>query len=105
MSGLITASETTKGKPSLLDKNHYSYVKNGEGSGLQNHWRCANRQCEATLKTRKSTGNLVGDNLPSHSHGNQLLKQKAKETEAVVVSQLLFCYLSHFKVGENLSLV
>ena len=34
MSGLITASKTTKGKLTLLDKNHYSYVKNGEGSGL-----------------------------------------------------------------------
>ena len=27
MSALITASQTTKGKLSLLDKNHYSYVK------------------------------------------------------------------------------
>ena len=87
-SALITVSKTTKRNLSLLNKNHYSYVKNGEGSSQQNHWRCANRQCNAILKTRKSTGNLVGDNLPSHSHGNQLLKQKAKETEAVVVSLL-----------------
>ena len=92
MSGLITASKTTKGKPSLLDKNHNSYVKNGEGSGLQNHWRCANRQCKATLKTRKSTGNLVGDNLPSHSHGNQLQKNKKPR------KQRLLLYLSYFFV-------
>ena len=34
--------------------------------------------------TRKSTGNLVGDNLPQHTHGNQLMEKIDKETEKKV---------------------
>ena len=51
MAALIRVSKTAKSKP-------------GE-------WRCANRQRIATLKTRKTTGNLVGDDLTTYSHDLQ----------------------------------
>ena len=87
MAALINVTKTTKGKPSIRDKNHFYYVKNGQGSSQTNHWRCANRQCNATLKTRKSTENLVGETLPTHAHGNQLLKEQARNTENEVLAQ------------------
>ena len=49
---------------------------------------CANRSCKARISTQKSTGNLVGQSIPLHDHGNQLLIKKAKEHEVAVLDNL-----------------
>ena len=59
--------------------------ENGKGGYCTQPWRCTSRSCSATLRTRKSAGQLVGDTLPSHSHTNQLLKHAAKEIEESVM--------------------
>ena len=86
MSGILHASTTQRGKPSLVDINIFSYTTNGSTASTQN-WRCAQRKCGATLTTRKSTGNLVGENLPSHNHGNKLMWKVAHITEKAVASK------------------
>ena len=86
MAALISATRTRKGGDGLRDKYNFNYV--GNGSGLKTiNWRCSNRKCKATLTTRKSTGNLVGGDLPDHTHGNQLLKMEASKTEKAVLAQ------------------
>ena len=52
------------------------------------YWTGANRSCKARFSTRKSTGNLVGQSIPLHDHGNQLLTKKAKEHEVAVLDNL-----------------
>ena len=86
MAGLIKAASTTRGKPAVRDSNMFLYVTNGEGPGTL-RWRCSKRSCSATVTTRKSTGNLVGEKLPDHSHGNKLIKQIAKDTEKIVLEK------------------
>ena len=78
MSLLLHASISKKGSPAITDSNRYKYVNNGERQYTTN-WRCSVRKCLATITTRKSTGNLVGDSLPEHNHGNKLLCTIAKE--------------------------
>ena len=85
MSGILHASTTQRGKPSLVDINIFSYTTNGSTASTQN-CRCAQRKCGATLTTRKSTGNLVGENLPSHNHGNKLMRKVAHITKKAVAS-------------------
>ncbi len=85
MTSLIQAGKTKRGRPAIIDYQHFSYVSNGPGSQKVYSWRCSNRKCDATLGTRKSSGNLVGDTLPSHQHGNQLMKKTAKKTESAVL--------------------
>ena len=85
MTSLIQAGKTKRGRPAIIDNQHFSYVSNGPGSQKVYNWRCSNRKCDATLGTRKSSGNLVGDTLPSHQHGNQLMKKTAKKTESAVL--------------------
>ena len=51
------------------------------------NWRCSKRGCRATLKTEKESLHIVVSILPTHDHGNQLLKQEAKRTEAEVISK------------------
>ena len=87
MANLLTSSKTVRGRPKMVDKNNYSYVENGKGGARTQPWRCTSRSCSATLRTRKSSGQLVGDTLPSHSHTNQLLKRAAKETEENVIKK------------------
>ena len=86
MLGVPHALTTQRGKPSLVDINIFSYTTNGSTASTQN-WRCAQRKCGATLTTRKSTWNLVGENLPSHNHGNKLMRKVANITEKAVVSK------------------
>jgi len=86
MAALITASTSRKGNPAIIDRNHFKYVGNGTSLSTV-FWRCSNRKCGATLTTRKSTGNLVGKDLPDHTHGNQLLEKKAQETENDIVAK------------------
>ena len=86
MSRVLQASTTQRGKPSLVDINNFSYTTHGSTASTQ-YWRCAQRKCGATLTTRKSTGNLVGENLPSHNHGNKLMRKVACITEKAVVSK------------------
>ena len=86
MAPMITAGLTRRGKPNYRDKNNFYYVFNGERAETKN-WRCSQRSCTATLTTRISTGNLVGDVLPTHGHTNKLLKTKAKTTEKAVIEK------------------
>ena len=86
MASLITGGISRKGKPLITDNRHYSYNANGSGVRTEN-WPCSTRKCPATITTRKSTGNLVGEVLPDHNHGYSLLKMKAQETEKEVLAQ------------------
>ena len=76
MSRVLQASTTQRGKPSLVDINNFSYTTHGSTASTQ-YWRCAQRKCGASRTTRKSTGNLIGENLPSHNHGNKLMRKVA----------------------------
>ena len=87
MTELIRTSKTERGRPSIIDVNNFSYIQNGQGGAYTQPWRCSTRTCNATLRTRKSTGQLMGDALPEHSHNNQLLKKTAKETEKNVLEK------------------
>ena len=86
MAPMITAGLTRRGKPNYRDKNNFYYVFNGERAETK-YWHCSQRSCTATLTTRISTGNLVGDVLPTHGHTNKLLKTKAKTTEKAVIEK------------------
>jgi len=87
MAPMITAGLTRRGMPNYRDKNNFYYVFNGERAETKN-WRCSQRSCTATVTTRISTGNQVGDVLPtSHGHTNKLLKTKAKTTEKAVIEK------------------
>ena len=44
MAVLIKAGVSKRGKPSIIDKNNYSYVGNG-GTETTIHWRCSRRPC------------------------------------------------------------
>ena len=81
MLGVPHALTTQRGKPSLVDINNFSYTTNGFTSSTQ-YWRGG-----ATLTTRKSKGNLVGENLSSHNHGNKLMRKVAHITGKVVISK------------------
>ena len=73
MAPMITAGLTMKSKPNYRDKNNFFYVFNRKRAETKN-WRCSKRSRTATLTPRISTGNLVGDVLPTHGHTNKLLK-------------------------------
>ena len=88
MSELLRASDTLRGKPAMIDANNFKYTLNFESTYSQS-WRCSTRSCPATIRTRKSTGQLVsGMELPSHTHSNNLMKTVAKTTENEVVNHL-----------------
>ena len=82
MAPMITAGLTRRGKPNYREKNNF-YVFDGERAETKK-WHCS---YTATLTTRISTGNLVGDVLPSHGHTNKLLKTKAKTREKAVMEK------------------
>ena len=88
MSNLLNASTSRKGSPAITDINKLKYVRNGDRQHTTN-WRCSVRKCPATIRTRKSTGNLVGDSPRQHNHGNKLLCTIAKEKR---ISIILFFY-------------
>ena len=70
------------GKPNNREKNNF-YVFDGKRAETKKR-RCS---CTATLTTNISTGNLIGDVLPTHGHTNKLLKTKAKTTEKAVIEK------------------
>ena len=84
---LISFTKSTRGKDAIIDNNYHKYTFNSTGKNV-NYWTCANRSCKARISTRKSTGNLVGQSIPLHDHGNQLLIKKAKEHEIAVLDNL-----------------
>ena len=84
---LIRLIKSTRGKDAIIDNNYHKYTFNSTGKNV-NYWTCANRSCKARISTRKSTGNLVGQSIPLHDHGNQLLIKKAKEHEVAVLDNL-----------------
>ena len=57
MAPMITAGLTIGGNPNYREKNNLSYIFDGKRAETQK-WRCS---YTATLTTRISTGNLVGD--------------------------------------------
>ena len=71
----------------MIDENQFTYVQNGSGGKKTTPYRCSIRSCQATLQTRKSTGNLVGEVLPAHNHGNQLLRKLAQDTEKTIIDR------------------
>ena len=85
-SKMLRLSTSRKGKPAITNVNNFSYVQNGPGSKETTPCRCSIRKCPAKIRTRKSTGNLVGD-LPHHIHGSQLLAALAKQTEKEVINR------------------
>ena len=84
---LIRLTKSTRGKDAIIDKNYHKYTFNSAGENV-NYWTCANRSCKGRISTRKSTGNLVGQSIPLHDHGNQLQIKKAKEHEVAVLDNL-----------------
>ena len=84
---LIRLTKSTRGKDAIIDNNYHKYTFNSTGKNV-NYWTCANRSCKARISTRKSTGNLVGQSIPLHDHGNQLLIKKAKEHGVAVLDNL-----------------
>ena len=84
---LIRLTKSSRVKDAIIDNNYHKYTFNSTGKNV-NYWTCANRSCKARISTRKSTGNLVGQSIPLHDHGNQLLTKKAKEHEVAVLDNL-----------------
>ena len=70
----LTFTLTQRLKPAVQCSNGFSYVGNGTSKEF-NRFRCSLRACNASLKTRVSDNALVGDTLPSHTHGNGLLRR------------------------------
>ena len=83
---MIRAITSARGKPAIEDKNHFRYTANG-GNTEVSWFRCKDRKCKATLTTRKSTNELVGQSLPQHNHGNGLMKAKVRAIESAVVDK------------------
>ena len=50
-------------------------------------WRCSDRSCNAKIYTDKLTGALKNTELPSHNHGNGLLKKIAQEEQKKVIDK------------------
>jgi len=80
-------TKSTRGKDAIIDNNYHKYTFNSSGKNV-NYWTCAHRSCKARISTWKSTGNLVGQSIPLHDHGNQLQIKKAKEHEVAVLDNL-----------------
>ena len=87
MSGLIRMSKSSRGKDVVVDNNNFRYTNNGSKLESVDYWRCADRKCSAKLLTRKSSGDLIGKELPTHNHSNKLLQQAAKKVEKRFVQQ------------------
>ena len=75
-----------RGKPNYKDINNSSYVFNGDWAETKN-WQGSQKSCSATITSRKSYGNLVGGELPMHSHSNKHLKIKARSKEKAVIDK------------------
>ena len=54
---------TMQGKPNYKDIYNLLYVFHGDQAETKN-WQCSQRSGSATVTTRKSSGNLVGGELP-----------------------------------------
>ena len=83
---IIMAGVTMRGKPNYKDINNSSYVFNGDWAETKN-WQGSQKSCSATITSRKSYGNLVGGELPMHSHSNKHLKIKARSKEKAVIDK------------------
>ena len=62
-------------------------------SNLVEHYRCSDRSCKARISARISTGNLCSD-LPTHGHGNRLLKSVNDKIRDEIVTK-------HVKAGNS----
>ena len=82
----ITYSVSQRGKEILVDSNQFKYCYKEE-SKKSKTWRCSDRSCSAKLYTDKLTGDLKNTELPSHNHGNGLLKSIAKEEQQKTISK------------------
>ena len=87
MSNILKPSKTKRGKAGVIDNHNYFYTANGSSESTSRYW-CSTSSWKATLIARNLTGNLVGDTLPDHNHGNKLLKMTAKKTEERIINQL-----------------
>jgi len=50
MTSLIQAGKTKRGRPAIIDNQHFSYVSNGPGSQKVYNCCCSNRKCNASFK-------------------------------------------------------
>ena len=82
----ITLSVSQRGKEVLIDSNQFKYCYK-EQSKKSKTWRCSDRSCNAKIYTDKLTGALKNTELPSHNHGNGLLKKIAQEEQKKVIDK------------------
>jgi hypothetical protein len=53
-------------------------------------WLCAQKGCNVRMSTRISSSNLVGANWPTHEHGTNILKRKAKEVQQEAIKKFAY---------------
>ena len=87
MERLIRISHTSKGKPKMVDNHEFVYYHNNHTNKVD-YWLCAKSGCKSRLTTRRSTGNLAST-IPTHDHGNNLLKRKVESIEEATLKRML----------------
>ena len=63
---LSFGSTTSKAKPLVRDKFNQEYKINRRTEKV-NYWICRKVGCNARIRARVSTNNLIGDSLPTHA--------------------------------------
>ena len=71
----VTLSTTTKGNPCLMDVANYMYYKNNGSKTDIDYWKCSVKACNARIRTKKGTLEVVGE-LPGHIHESNVLKRR-----------------------------
>ena len=74
---------SARGKEQVVDQNGYKYYFNNKAANTK-YFICSQAGCNVRLTTT-TAGELVGDSLPDHHHGTNLLKRMAKEIQTDVV--------------------
>ena len=80
----VSFEKTSKGKDGIVDANHFVYYKNRE-TYTSVYWLCSSTGCKSRVTTSVK-GELISK-LPTHDHGNNLLKRKAERIETDVINR------------------
>jgi hypothetical protein len=83
---IVTILWTDRGAERAVDGNGYQYYFNRKTEHVK-YWLCAQKGCNARMSTRISSSNLVGPNWPTHEHGTNILKRKAKEIQQEAIKK------------------
>ncbi len=83
---IVTILWTDRGAERAVDGNGYQYYFNRKTEHVK-YWLCAQKGCNARMSTRISSSNLVGPNWPTHEHGTNILKKKAKEIQQEAIKK------------------